>query len=448
MCGNGVVEQTEACDLGFANAPHGLCREDCQAPSCGDGVRDDDERCDDGNRVGGDGCRADCRRPLVSTWVRAPVGGPRPESIQGLAILPEGAGAVVVGHTDPGLDVDPRAWLASLGIDGEQRWARALPEGDAWRSATARAVAVDPTGDLWVAGYVNGERHDDIWVTRCDPQGIPRWDHIQDYAGNRDRAVAIALDEGGAVVAAETLRDANNRDGLVIALDGDGERRWLWRHDGPAGGIDDARAVAVTPDGGVVVGGGEDDLTHWWLAKLDGQGQFVGATHVRGDVGAWVSAIAVDEGGDLWVAGTEVLAAPDPTSAITWHTQPWLARLDAAANVLWMRAEAPEGAVRREAQAVTLRPGGGVTMVGTDPLPDTLCTVTLCPGRLWLATYDDQGEREYWSAPDEMVRGEGRAAAWAPDGSLWLAGSRRLVFSEADAWIGRYAETTVVEAAP
>ena len=29
-------------------------------PSCGDGVLDADEACDDGNTVGGDGCSADC----------------------------------------------------------------------------------------------------------------------------------------------------------------------------------------------------------------------------------------------------------------------------------------------------------------------------------------------------------------------------------------------------
>ncbi len=446
-CGNGVVEAGEACDLGFANGPAGLCRADCQAPRCGDATRDDDERCDDGNRDDGDGCRADCQRPLRSTWVRAPVGGAAPESVHGLAAAVDG-GMVVVGHVDPGPGLAPRAWLASAAVDGEFRWARALPDDDAWASATGMAVAVDPTGDIWVAGYVNGPRHDDVWVTRCDPQGIPRWDYIQDFGGNRDRAVAIVVDELGAVVAGETLRDASDRDGLVVALDDQGQRRWTWRHDGPAGAIDDARALAATPDGGFVVGGGQDDLTRWWLTKLDADGLPQGASHVPGEVGAWVSAIAVDPGGDLWVTGTEVLAAPDPSDATTWATQPWLARLDAAAQPRWIRSEPPAAAVRREAFAVALRPGGGATMVGTDPIPDTVCGQRLCPGRLWLATYDGAGQRQYWAIPDEMVRGEGRAAAWAPDGALWLGGSRRLVFSEADAWLGRYAEVTRAEATP
>lgn len=36
------------------------CRLDCTVPSCGDGVVDGGEVCDDGNNMGGDGCAADC----------------------------------------------------------------------------------------------------------------------------------------------------------------------------------------------------------------------------------------------------------------------------------------------------------------------------------------------------------------------------------------------------
>ena len=37
------------------------CRTDCTVPTCGDGIWDAGEACDDGNTVGGDGCAADCR---------------------------------------------------------------------------------------------------------------------------------------------------------------------------------------------------------------------------------------------------------------------------------------------------------------------------------------------------------------------------------------------------
>ncbi|MFT3765579.1 MAG: hypothetical protein QM820_08705 [Minicystis sp.] len=38
-----------------------MCRTDCTAPVCGDGVLDGGEVCDDGNTTGGDGCAANCK---------------------------------------------------------------------------------------------------------------------------------------------------------------------------------------------------------------------------------------------------------------------------------------------------------------------------------------------------------------------------------------------------
>jgi cysteine-rich repeat protein len=38
-----------------------MCRKNCSVPTCGDGVLDGGEVCDDGNTVGGDGCAADCK---------------------------------------------------------------------------------------------------------------------------------------------------------------------------------------------------------------------------------------------------------------------------------------------------------------------------------------------------------------------------------------------------
>jgi cysteine-rich repeat protein len=42
------------------NSPS-LCRTNCTIPTCGDGIIDGGEVCDDGNNVSGDGCAADCK---------------------------------------------------------------------------------------------------------------------------------------------------------------------------------------------------------------------------------------------------------------------------------------------------------------------------------------------------------------------------------------------------
>ncbi len=64
VCGDGTVfpECKEQCDDGPGNddtLPN-ACRTDCQAAHCGDGVLDDGESCDDGNRTSCDGCSDLC----------------------------------------------------------------------------------------------------------------------------------------------------------------------------------------------------------------------------------------------------------------------------------------------------------------------------------------------------------------------------------------------------
>ncbi|MFH2007871.1 MAG: DUF4215 domain-containing protein [bacterium] len=58
-CGDGVLNAGEACDDGNTTACDG-CSATCQLEGCGNGVVECGEDCDDGNTVGGDGCSASC----------------------------------------------------------------------------------------------------------------------------------------------------------------------------------------------------------------------------------------------------------------------------------------------------------------------------------------------------------------------------------------------------
>lgn len=62
-CGDGIVQDPEACDSGSNNNDRvaDACRTDCTLPRCGDGVTDEGETCDDGNSIGADGCAPGCR---------------------------------------------------------------------------------------------------------------------------------------------------------------------------------------------------------------------------------------------------------------------------------------------------------------------------------------------------------------------------------------------------
>jgi cysteine-rich repeat protein len=63
-CGDGVVDPGEGCDDGAANSARAACTPACEPASCGDGyVLAGVEACDDGNNADGDECTASCGLP-------------------------------------------------------------------------------------------------------------------------------------------------------------------------------------------------------------------------------------------------------------------------------------------------------------------------------------------------------------------------------------------------
>lgn len=74
VCGNGEIEEGEACDQGLLNsdvAPD-ACRTDCSLPFCGDGVEDTGEECDAGGSNSDsapDTCRSSCLFPSCGDGV-------------------------------------------------------------------------------------------------------------------------------------------------------------------------------------------------------------------------------------------------------------------------------------------------------------------------------------------------------------------------------------------
>jgi len=63
MCGNGVVEGDEECDLGPENSDTGACTLMCTTSECGDGLVGPGEACDDGNEIDDDECSNSCAMP-------------------------------------------------------------------------------------------------------------------------------------------------------------------------------------------------------------------------------------------------------------------------------------------------------------------------------------------------------------------------------------------------
>ena len=225
--------------------------------------------------------------------------------------------AVVAGYeTDPSQGMD---WLVrKYDTAGAVLWSKAY-DGPADGDDSALAVAVDPSGSVYAAGYeYRSDRSDGLnWhVRKYGRNGGLMWsashsgNEYGDYTAN-----AVAADAAGNIVVAGT-EDRNDEsqglDWLVRKYGHDGSLSWSRSYNGPADGDDSAYAVAMDSMGNAVVAGYADrsDLDRgddWLVLKYGPGGNLLcGREHNGGANGAdRPGGIAVDSAGFIYLAGFE-----------------------------------------------------------------------------------------------------------------------------------------------
>jgi len=132
----------------------------------------------------------------------------------------------------------------------------------------ARAVAVQADGRIVAAGFAHTDNSiiSDFALTRYDSSGAldPTFGTggrvRTDFGGRFDEALAVAVQPDGRVVVAGNSSDANGSDMAVARYNSDGLLDTSFDGDGMAlvdfGSEASARAVALQPDGGIVLAGG------------------------------------------------------------------------------------------------------------------------------------------------------------------------------------------------
>lgn len=210
------------------------------------------------------------------------------------------------------------AFLRAYDAEGDLRWERQ------WGTAgndSASDVAVDAAGRVVVAGPTTGALEgvhaggSDAFVRVYDASGVVLWARQFGTSGN-DAAGGVAVDGAGRVYVAGYVSGAlegihaGSFDVFVRAYDADGGVLWT-RQFGTAS-LDEAYALAVGPDGGVLVVGRTGGVLPG-ATGAGGQDAFVRAydadggvrwTHQFGTAGQdWAFGVAVDGAGGVVVVG-------------------------------------------------------------------------------------------------------------------------------------------------
>jgi outer membrane protein assembly factor BamB len=231
--------------------------------------------------------------------------------------------------------------------DGSERWRTAL-NGSAGTGEEAFDVAVDGSGDVIAAGRLdNVATHWDFAVAKlAGDDGEVRWRYELDGAAHlSEEARVAAVDSAGDVVAAGFVRDGPLGSAMAIVKLSGASGSELWRSllGGGDEGVSQALALAIAPDGDVIVGGHLAQgatLGDFAVLKLDGDdGATLWSRVLDGGASGEdeAASIALGAGGEIYAAGRLTGSARGADLAIvaldgSSGAPLWTYRLDGGVN--------------------------------------------------------------------------------------------------------------------
>ena len=141
---------------------------------------------------------------------------------------------------------------------GQEQWV-ARYNGGTRSDDYATAIAVDSSGNVYVTGdsLGVGDLNPDYATIKYDFAGQQQWVSRYDGPANAaDSAKAIAVDSSGNVyVTGESAGQGTRNDFATVKYNSTGHEQWVVRYNGPANGDDQAKAIAIDTSGNVYVTG-------------------------------------------------------------------------------------------------------------------------------------------------------------------------------------------------
>ena len=326
------------------------------------------------------------------------------DSARDVAVDSEGNVYVTGGSDGPG-----RRALTTVKYSpaGQELWARRY-DGPAGEDDFGEAIAIDGSGNVHVTGRSGVTPADSDYITlKYDPAGQELWTPAR-YDGpakGDDEAVAVAVDESGNVYVTGRSRSTETGDDIATVKYGpNGQEIWVARHDGPASGSDFAAALALDGQGNIIVAGSslgsQNDLDFVTLKYDPAKTEIWGKRFdgpLTGDDQA--SALAVDAAGNVHLTGRIDHLFNCSNEDLARPGDYGTLKYDAAGNLLWVaRYEGSDRFSSAFARAIALDGDGNVYVTGADD-HFFACDIELEPTEDDYATlkYSPQGE-ELWLA--------------------------------------------------
>ena len=239
----------------------------------------------------------------------------------------------VAGMTQPQGSDYYNGWILKLTEKGRKIWEYTLKKE---KHVGFRDIYVTPHEQVVVVGSYQRDvtpKHYDGIVLKLDAQGNELWQRT--FGGNANdviKAVAPSNDDGY-IIAGYTQSGSNNTgaDAWLFKLDETGAV--VWEHTFGGNFWDKALALDTLGNGEIIVAGVTESTKSnldAWLFKLDGQGKMVWERTFGGNDKDEITALELNENGDIFVAGNTV-------SKGNGKTDVWVLKFDKLGQRIWER---------------------------------------------------------------------------------------------------------------
>ncbi|UCG92152.1 MAG: SBBP repeat-containing protein [candidate division WOR-3 bacterium] len=230
------------------------------------------------------------------------------DTANGIAI--DNSGNIFVGGTSLRSKTADDYVVVKYNTLGVEQWVTQYNGTGNYRDG-ARALVISSESNVYVTGYSIGLGSDEDYATvKYNSSGIEQWTARYNGPGNDvDYACAIAVDSSGNVyVAGFSEGSGTEFDYAVVKYDSLGVEQWVARYNGPGNSYDEAREMVIDNAGNSYVTGYSIDLyTHadYATVKYNASGVEQWVVRYNGPIDRCddASAIAVDNAGYIYVTG-------------------------------------------------------------------------------------------------------------------------------------------------
>ncbi len=270
-------------------------------------------------------------------------------------------------------------------------------------------------GGYVVAGYsfsndsdVSGNHgYDDYWIVKIDASGNLEWQ--KSLGGNTfDAAYSIVetIDSGFIIAGysdsynGDITNNHGAQDYWIVKLDAEGNLSWQKSLGGT--GVDWARAIAQTADGGFIVAGYSDsnngDVTgnhgsqDYWIVKLDELGNITWQKSLGGTLSDEANAVSqTDDGG--YIVGGYSYSIDGDVSGNHGANDYWVVKIDSSGSIQWQKSLG--GTAADEANSIAQASDGGFVIAGTSESNDGDVTSAHGLQDFWVVKLNSSGDLEW-----------------------------------------------------